>query len=291
MSHPPLGLVPVVPVDLTSEYPSVDALLHIWDVLTAKRLTLEDATKDVRSLLASVSLEKLFQPDTWKRLNFYALIVPDGDVLPVRSVYDSKSGTCNIGLNTLRWKQPMWVAGPDLVASVLLSGHIPNVRKAIRIVPHGKQRGLRSIKLRGAITVDPTREDFFTRVIEYRKQNKNDDRLQYFLKILANSTSYGTYLELNPVRIDPKDRPRLTVHSGEQVFDQLAPDTIEQPGRFYFPLLGALITAGGRLLPRHDRTLRSGCRRYLHVLRYGRIDHCRQQARRHRADARWCSAC
>jgi hypothetical protein len=83
---------------------------------------------------------------------------------------------------------------------------------------------------------------------EYRKQNKNDDRLQYFLKILANSTSYGTYLELNPVRIDPKQRPRITVHSGEHVFDQIAPDTIEQPGRFYFPLLGALITAGGRLL-------------------------------------------
>jgi len=27
----------VVPVDLTSEYPSVDALLGIWDVLTAAR--------------------------------------------------------------------------------------------------------------------------------------------------------------------------------------------------------------------------------------------------------------
>jgi hypothetical protein len=29
---------------------------------------------------------------------------------------------------------------------------------------------------------------------------------------------------------------------------QSAPDTIEQPGSFYFPLLGALITSGGRLL-------------------------------------------
>ena len=240
--------VPVVPVDLTSEYPSVDALLHIWDALTAKRLSIKDVTNEVRSLLASLTLEQLFQPDTWKRLNFYAQVVTDNDVLPVRSVYDSKSGTCNIGLNSLRWKQPMWVAGPDLVTSVLLSGHIPDVRKAIRVVPHGKQRGLRSIKLRSTITVDPKTEDFFTRVIEYRKQNKNDDRLQYFLKILANSTSYGTYLELNPVRIDPKQRPRITVHSGEHVFDQIAPDTIEQPGRFYFPLLGALITAGGRLL-------------------------------------------
>jgi hypothetical protein len=240
--------VPVVPVDLTSEYPSVDALLGIWDLLTAVRLTTKDATKDVRTLLANVALNDLFKPAFWKRLNFYALIVPNGDILPVRSVYDDKSGTCHIGLNELHWKQSMWVAGPDLIASVLLSGHIPNVQKAIRVVARGKQRGLKPIKLRSAISVDPTKEDFFTRVIEYRKQNKNDDRLQYFLKILANSTSYGTYLELNPVKTDPSDRPKITVYSGEHLSEQPAPDTIEQPGSFYFPVLGALITSGGRLL-------------------------------------------
>jgi hypothetical protein len=240
--------VPVVPVDLTSEYPSVDALLGIWDVLTAARLTTEDSTDDVRTLLSKVTLDKLFQPAFWKGLNFYARIVPDGDILPVRSVYDSKSGTCNIGLNALHWKQSMWIAGPDLVESVLLSGHIPNVQEAFCIVPHGKQKGLRPVKLRGAILVDPRKEDFFTRVIEYRKQNKSNDRLQYFLKILANSTSYGTYLELNPVKIDPSSRPKITVYSGEHIFEQPAPDTIEKPGRFYFPLLGGLITSGGRLL-------------------------------------------
>jgi hypothetical protein len=72
--------------------------------------------------------------------------------------------------------------------------------------------------------------------------------LQYFLKILVNSTSYGTYLELNPIKIDPKKRPKITVYSGEHSKEQLAPDTIEQPGSFYFPILGALITSGGRLL-------------------------------------------
>jgi hypothetical protein len=240
--------VPVVPVDLTSEYPSVDALLGIWDVMTAARLTTEDVTDDVRALLANVTLDELFKPAFWKQLNFYARIVPDGDILPVRSVYDSKSGTCNIGLNELHWKQPMWIAGPDLIASVLLSGHIPNVQEAFRIVPHGKQRGLRPVNLRGATLVDPKKEDFFTRVIEYRKQNKADDRLQYFLKILANSTSYGTYLQLDPVKIDPRNRPKITVYSGEYMFEQPAPDTSEQSGSFYFPLLGALITSGGRLL-------------------------------------------
>ena len=202
----------------------------------------------MRALLAKVTLDDLFCPEFWKQLNFYARIVPEGDILPVRSVYDDKSGTCNIGLNALRWKQPMWVAGPDLIASVLLNGRIPNIQEAVRLLPQGKQPGLRPVKLRGAISVDPRQEDFFTRVIEYRKQNKANDRLQHFLKILANSTSYGTYLELNPVKIDPSNRPKITVYCGEHTFTQLAPNTVEQPGSFYFPLLGALITSGGRLL-------------------------------------------
>ena len=240
--------VPVVPVDLTSEYPSVDGLLGVWDFLTASRLSTKDATEDVRTLLSKVGLDDLFKPSTWKQLNFYAQVIPDGDVLPVRSVYDPKSGTCNIGLNALRWKQPMWVAGPDLIASVLLGDRIPQVLSAFRVLPQGKQRGLKRIALRGAVKIDPASEDFFTRAIEYRKQNKANQRLEHFLKILANSTSYGTYLELNPVKIDPSDRPKITVYSGEHVKEQPAPDTIEQPGSFYFPLLGALITSGGRLL-------------------------------------------
>ncbi len=128
------------------------------------------------------------------------------------------------------------------------NNNIPNVEEAFRIVPHGKQPGLTPIKLRGEISIDPRKEDFFTRVIEYRKANKADDRLQYFLKILANSTSYGIYVELNPKKIDPGKRPEIKIYSGELTKTQPAPDTIEQPGRFYFPLLGALIIAGGRLL-------------------------------------------
>jgi hypothetical protein len=240
--------VPVVPVDLTSEYPSVDALLGIWDVLTAARLTTNNFTTQARKLVANVKLDDLFKPDFWKELKFYARIIPSGDILPVRSVYESKAGTCNIGLNALDWKQSMWVAGPDLIASVLLSGRIPKIDKAFRIVPSGKQCGLTPVRLRNAVPIDPTKEDFFTRVIEYRKQNKSDEKLQYFLKILANSTSYGTHLELNPIKCDQSKRPTVVVHSGDHRHEQLSPDTVEQPGSFYFPPIGSLITAGGRLL-------------------------------------------
>jgi hypothetical protein len=217
-------------------------------VLTAAQLTTEDATQDVRRLLASFTFDDLFRPAFWKQFNFYARIIPDGDLLPIRSVYDEKSGTCNIGLNKLHWKQPMWFAGPDLVASVLQSGQVPNVLEAFRVIPHGKQGGLKPVKLRGAISVDPGKEDFITRVIEYRKLSKHHKRREHFLKILGNSTSYGINLELNPVKINPNKRPKITVYSGDLKFEQSAPDTMEQPGSFYFPLLGALITAGGRLL-------------------------------------------
>jgi hypothetical protein len=48
--------VPVVPVDLTSEYPSVDALLGIWNVLTAARLTTKNATKEVLALQRPIAV-------------------------------------------------------------------------------------------------------------------------------------------------------------------------------------------------------------------------------------------
>ena len=239
--------VPVVPVDLTSEYPSVDALLEIWNILTAQRLEIVDATQEVKNILKSVTPERLFRPSFWKKLNFYASVIPEGEVVPVRAIYGGHSGTRNIGLNELRWKQKLWLAGPDLVSAVL-NGRIPKIIKAFRVVPRGKQRGLKPIKLRGEILIDPRKEDFFTRVIEYRKQNKNNEQLEYFLKILANSTSYGAYLELNPVKVEIGKRPTIAIYSGEFFKKQRAPDTIEQPGNFYFPLLGALITSGGRLL-------------------------------------------
>jgi hypothetical protein len=40
--------LPVAPLDFTSEYPTVCGLLQRVDVLTAKRLTFEDATADVQ---------------------------------------------------------------------------------------------------------------------------------------------------------------------------------------------------------------------------------------------------
>ena len=61
--------VPVVPVDFTSEYPTCCALLGLFDILTAKSMsTFRDETEKVRKLIKSISLDKCFDSNAWKRI-------------------------------------------------------------------------------------------------------------------------------------------------------------------------------------------------------------------------------
>ena len=57
----------------------------------------------------------------------------------------------------------------DLVASVLLTGQVPEVLEAVELVPVGQQDGLRTVALRGQVSIDPSREDFFRRLVEERQ--------------------------------------------------------------------------------------------------------------------------
>ena len=73
-------------VDFVSQYPTVNALLGLWDVLTAKELQVCGATRQVRSFLRSRTFDCLFDPRSWRKLNFFSLVRPEGDILPVRTV-------------------------------------------------------------------------------------------------------------------------------------------------------------------------------------------------------------
>jgi hypothetical protein len=234
--------VPVVPVDFTSEYPSCCALLGLFDVLTAKSVSFDDVTENVRRFLKRITLKGCFKPALWERCGFFALVKPDSDILPVRTVYNEV--TQNIGNNYLKSDTPLWFAGPDLIASVIRTGKVPRVIRALRMVPHGKQAGMRKVNLRGMVEINPYKDDIFRKVIEQRKLHKSDEALYYWLKILANSI-YGFFIELNP-EIQTTDVP-VTVFSGETDFPD-GSDVIEKPGPWFFPPLAALITSGGRLL-------------------------------------------
>lgn len=160
----------------------------------------------------------------------------------MRTVYNGT--TQNIGINYLTSKEPIWYAGPDVIASILLTGKVPHIEKAIRVKPRGKQQGLTSTSLRGLVKVDANKNSFFRHVIEQRAAHESNKALHYWLKILANSGSYGLFVELNP---NEADAAKLKVFSGEESFETTS-DVVEEPGKWFAPHIGSLITSGGRLL-------------------------------------------
>jgi hypothetical protein len=132
--------VPVIHTDFTSQYPTVNALLGNWDVLKASSIRFVDYTSAARKILSKVSLQDTFNREFWKRLSFFVLIQPRNDILPVRTVYGEKNQrTQNIGLNYLQSTKPIWYAGPDAVASVLLNGKPPRILNAMRMVSNWRQ--------------------------------------------------------------------------------------------------------------------------------------------------------
>jgi hypothetical protein len=234
--------VPVVHTDFKSQYPTVNALLGNWVVLTAESISFDPVTDEVRELLKTVTLERAFDPAFWKELSFFALVKPDNDILPVRTVYNGQ--TQNIGINNLSSDSPIWFAGPDVIASVLLTGKCPQIIEAIRMVPHGKQRGLNPTVLCGKVHIDPKKDDFFRSVIEQRECHKSNRGLERFLKTLANSGSYGLFVEVTPETT--RQPTPVKVFSGDRHFEQEG-STVETHGQWYFPPVASLITAGGRL--------------------------------------------
>ena len=236
--------VPVVHTDFTSQYPTVNALLGNWPLLKAKTVIFKGCKREVQKMLLTTKLGDTFDPAFWKQLSFFALVQPEQDVLPVRAVYNGR--TQNIGLNYLRSAEPIWYAGPDLVGSVLLTGKVPRILKAVRMFRRGQQSGLKATNIRGMVPVRPVKDDFFRHVIEQKNIHKPKDKsLSHFLKILANAGSYGLFVEINQEKLD---KPvNVEIFSGEIAKEKTYRD-VEKSGHWYFPPLASLITAGGRLL-------------------------------------------
>jgi hypothetical protein len=234
--------VPVCLVDFMSQYSTVNELLGNWSVLTAEYVTFPDATEEVRELLSQINFGRCFERTFWPSLRFYALVRPDDDALPVRTVYNGT--TQNIGINYLTSDNPIWFAGPDIVASVLLTGKVPRIEKAIRVEPHGKQADLASTSLRSMVSVDASKDSFFKHVVEQRAAHESNAALHYWLKILASSGSYGLFVELNP---NDSSGTKINVFSGDESFPTTSA-VVEEPGKWFAPHIASLITSGGRLL-------------------------------------------
>jgi len=246
--------VPVTVVDFTSMYPTVNALMNTWQLLTATAISTPDVTDEMRQLLATVTVEGCFDPALWPRLVGIALVEPDGDVLPVRARYGSNDewGTAVNPFYAGPLAHQLWYSLADLVAAALLTGRPPTVLRAVRFQPHGQRTDLHRTALRGQVPVNPATDDFFLQVVEQRARlnatgKPADASTAAFLKVLANSGSYGIFAEVNRTDLPASKRTARTVHGYCRTFT-CRPDSSEDPGSFCFPPLVSAITGAARLL-------------------------------------------
>jgi hypothetical protein len=247
--------------DFLSMYPTVCTLMGLWSFVTADHVTWTDATDEVRTWLERVTLDDMQDPMIWRQLTVLVQVAPAGDLFPVRSRYDE--GSYTIGLNHLTSDEPLWFTLADCLASKVLTGRVPTILQARRFATVGLQSVLRPLEVVGnpAYRVDPATDDFYARLIDLRTEVKRDletaraagehdratrlDAEQQALKIMANATSYGIFVELN---VTEYAKPQsVTCYGGGGPFETRTP-TVEEPGRYFHPLLGTLITGAARLM-------------------------------------------
>ncbi len=233
--------------DFKSMYPTVSALMGLWSFVVAQDLSIHDTTRETQVFLDKVSLQDMQSKETWKRLRTLVRIQTNHDLLPVRARYDGKVNT--IGLNYVSNEQPLWYTLADCIASKLLSGKTPIIEEAMTFEPGEVQDGFEPMNLFGNpnYRVDPSCDDVFTRFIDLRDAARaRKDPVQQAIKIVANSTSYGIFIEVNRDNA-PKPEP-LSVYGPNGHLLKTDATAVEEPGRYYHPLLGTLITGAARLM-------------------------------------------
>lgn len=244
--------VKVSVLDFKSMYPTMFILLGLWDFVTTERIEYREDTETITRFVNDITLEDLRKPDTWKQLNATVQILPNDDLLSVRARYNKDTFT--VGFNHLTSTRPVYYTLGEIVLSKLLTGKTPKIIKAIRFEAIGKQKTLTPTYVLG-ITIDPSKDNLFKVLVEKRQEiqrlrdkEKKDsagykrlDSIQRAIKILANATSYGIFIEMNPEDYDEE----LEVY-GSDVFDDK--NRFEKPGKSFDPIIATLITGGSKLL-------------------------------------------
>ena len=239
--------IPITYLDFTSMYPTVYSLQQLDKFLKAKRIRCYDNTDDVKHFIENLKIDDLRKPETWQRIEMHSIVKirPDDDILPVRMEYSKIAK--NIGINYLKSDKELWYTVEDVIASKLLTGKIPVIIQTYSFIPEDIQDNLQSVKI-SDITISSS-EDFIRRVIEERIKIKKSDRrdkdqIQLILKIIANATSYGIYIEENTRSLDnPQD---IEVNSVEHFTSRVK--KIEDTGKYFNPIMASLITGSARLI-------------------------------------------
>jgi hypothetical protein len=265
--HVRLLATPGTIVDFASEYPTSFVLQDLWPFHRARGITWEREPVDrVRGLLATVTVEDVLRPWFWRGLNALVLLAPEDDRLPTRSQYEetkaqgrTRPPSLNMAVQRRSGGVPEWKTLADAVCSKLETDKPPHVLKVIRFHAKPAQGGLHAVKL-GDRIVDPAHNDFIKALVQARIAVKKArdaeaegsiartrlDAIQRGMKNAANSSAYGTPIEMNVGEYSRRVWSRVYLPSGGSYRAKV--ERVEDPGTWFHPLVATLVAAGGRLL-------------------------------------------
>jgi hypothetical protein len=163
----------VMLVDFKSQYPTVNALMRLQDLLLAERIDIVRDIEAARHLLESIELADLQRKESWQALRGIVKIAPNHDRLPVRTEYDPRSDDANIGVSVVTEGPATWYTIADAVASKLATGKTPEIVDAILFHAVG-QIDTKPFDLFGRpeYRVNLSKDDLFTRIIDIRTEIK-----------------------------------------------------------------------------------------------------------------------
>jgi len=135
----------------------------------------------------------------------------------------------------------------DIAASVVMTGKVPKILDAFRVVPTNRQI-LNTIEF-ADVRLEPHNPNLFAEIVAHRKRvEKENPTLAWGLKILANCATYGILSETDPELFNrANEKHTLNVLWSDQTTYNAIGET-ETLGRFANPFIAPHVTAGGRLL-------------------------------------------
>ncbi len=262
-------MVRVLHTDFTSMYPTVCTAQGLWRFVIGEGFTCREAIDEVRAFLDAATPELLQDLVTWSKLAALVQVTPDFDLFPIRAPFGSVQPargdrrktpppSCTIGLNYLRSDRPMWFTLADCLVAKFLSGKTPNVQRALIFEPGPPQRGLEPIKVLGRHTIDPYRQDFYRELIRARQKEEiakvgkaeaeqtQIEEVREAIKTVANSTSYGIFVQVNVNRAPNKEMVRVFKPDGSAFVKRMS--KVETLGPWFNPIVATLITGAARLM-------------------------------------------
>ena len=254
----------MVHVDFRREYQMVFLLQELQDLLAAERLEFVEDTEATRAFVESVTLDDLLRPATWPKLNALCWVRPAGEIMVGRWALDERAAATtpdrfSLAMTNRYSDEPVVAYLGDVIASKLLSECTPEIIRAERIVPIGRQR-LRRARLFGGAIFDPRRNDLLFKLLveEGERFNQGSGRFAKIaapvrqvilpgVKGIGNMGCFGDLIETRGADLLPNRREEVTLLSDAEPLRRTVLHP-EDPGPFACPAIAGLVTAGGRLL-------------------------------------------